>query len=317
MVQDFSPYLFGWQEQQWKVFSPLVNPLTKAEHRAGRNGLGQGSDAPSLSGQYCDLGSYSDVVYNHDESSEITFSFAVTFRDLAQSHLERGVPFVNLAIPRQGGYRPGYYFGGGGDIEKLPKRGGLEVRLGFSPDEPFGPGLRRFEMTAANIGSVAFVRALGKERRDSAWRLEHTTFPPRSITVETYSRNFFPILSMQRASYRKCSGPTKRRLTMFALAARLFFSYVQQGLTRSEAVAPFRTPPERRYAFGGFGAGRGVSGSEQAIDLLITELLIRPHQQRTRSLHSALSFWVKHLRLADSLDVERYREAAQLIRGRR
>ena len=90
---------------------------------------------------------------------------------------------------------------------------------------------------------------------------------------------------------------------MFASIARLFFSYTQQGLSRSEAVGPFRTPPERRYAFGGFGVSRGASSSEQAIDLLITELLLRPHQQRTRRLHSALSFWVKHLGLADSLDV--------------
>jgi predicted ATPase len=38
--------------------------------------------------------------------------------------------------------------------------------------------------------------------------------------------------------------------------------------------------------------------------LLITETLLRPHGARTRSLHSALSFWVKHLKLADTLDVK-------------
>ena len=34
-------------------------------------------------------------------------------------------------------------------------------------------------------------------------------------------------------------------------------SFLQQGLVRSEAVGPFRAQPERRYAFGGFGASRG------------------------------------------------------------
>jgi len=85
-------------------------------------------------------------------------------------------------------------------------------------------------------------------------------------------------------------------------AIRLFWSFLQQGLIRSQTVGPFRTPPERRYAFGGFGASRGGPGGEQAIDLLITETLL-PHGARIRSLHSALSFWIKHLKLADSLDV--------------
>ncbi len=266
-------------------------------------GWGRGPTPLSLTGQYCDLGNYSDVVHNHDESYEISFSFAVSYRDLGQSYKERGVPFVNLAIPRPSGFNPGYYYGGG-DAEKLPKRGGLEVKLGFSPDEPFGPSLRRFEMKAAGLGSVSFVRAIGRERRDSSWQLESTTFPPTSISIETYARTIFPVINLRRTSFSRCSRPTRRRLSVFSMASRLFFNYMRQGLLRSEVVGPFRTPPERRYAFGGFGVSRGPSGSEQAINLLITELLIRPHQERTRSLHRALSFWVKHLKLAGSLDVK-------------
>jgi hypothetical protein len=91
---------------------------------------------------------------------------------------------------------------------------------------------------------------------------------------------------------------------MFLNATRMFMGFLKQGLIRAESVGPFRTPPERRYAFGGFGASRGGAPTgEQAIDLLITETLLRPHSVRTRSLHAALSFWVKHLRLAESLDV--------------
>jgi hypothetical protein len=73
-------------------------------------------------------------------------------------------------------------------------------------------------------------------------------------------------------------------------------------MLRSELIGPFRTPPERRYAFGGFNASRGGPSGDQAVDLLITEALLKPHSSRT--LHTALSFWIKHLKLAESLDVK-------------
>jgi predicted ATPase len=61
-------------------------------------------------------------------------------------------------------------------------------------------------------------------------------------------------------------------------------------------------PPERRYAFGGFSANRSGTSGEQAIDLLITEALLKP--QGERPLHTSVSFWLKHLGLAGSLDVK-------------
>jgi len=77
---------------------------------------------------------------------------------------------------------------------------------------------------------------------------------------------------------------------------------ISLGFPRSEFIGPFRTPPERRYAFGGFSASRSGPSGEQAVDLLITEALLKP--QGPRSLHQALSFWIRHLKLADSIDVK-------------
>jgi predicted ATPase len=251
-----------------------------------------------LSGQYCDLGNYTDLVYNHRESSEISFSFSVSFVDLQTSLGERGIPFVNLAIRPRRDYSGDYY---GYREEKLPKRGGIRVRLGFASEGPFGPTLRRFEIDAGSIGKASFSR-IGTERRARNWQAAEITLPQRSLAVDTYPSSFFPSISFNSASYKRCSRRMQRRLRMFVSATRLFFNFIQQGLRRSQVVGPFRTPPERRYAFGGFGTGRSGPSGEQTIDFLITELLLKPPEGK-RSLHTALSFWIKHLKLANSLDV--------------
>lgn len=287
--------------------SSIISSILLLKQSIEQEGSGWGPASPPLilSGQYCDLGNYVDLVHNHHESEEISISFSVAFSELERAHLNRRAPIVNLAIPRQRPYYGGYYFGSSGRTESLPKKGSIEVQLSFSAEEPFGPSIRRFEISTTTLGTARFARTAQGEGRRPAWKVHTTVLPPRSLLVETFGRTFFPIVQIHRPSYRKCGKRMKRRIQMFATAVRLFWAFLQQGLIRSEAVGPFRTPPERRYAFGGFGASRGGSTSgEQAIDLLITETLLRPHGARTRSLHSALSFWVKHLKLADTLDVK-------------
>jgi hypothetical protein len=65
-------------------------------------------------------------------------------------------------------------------------------------------------------------------------------------------------------------------------------------------IGPFRTPPERRYAFAGFTSNRSGPSGEQAIDLLITEKLLKTSRH---PLRSAVSFWLQHLKLADEVSV--------------
>ena len=67
-------------------------------------------------------------------------------------------------------------------------------------------------------------------------------------------------------------------------------------------TGPFRQPPSRRYAFAGFGASRSGPSGEQAIDLLITESLLR--KQGNQPLLAAVSYWLKELKLADSLRIK-------------
>ncbi len=287
--------------------SSILSSILLLKQSVEQEGTGWGANPPPLvlSGRYCDLGNYSDLVHNHHESSEISFSFSVTFADLERAYTQRGVPLVQLAAPRQRTYYGGgYFFGSTRGQEKLPKKGSIEVEMAFSAEEPFGPSIRRLEVITTNMGTARFSRTPQGKNRRPTWGVHTDVLPPRSLRVETYRGSFFPIIQTHDASFKKCGKPMRRKIQTFVAAVRMFWTFLQQGLMRSEAVGPFRTPPERRYAFGGFGASRGGPSGEQTIDLLITEMLLRPHGQRVRSLHNALSFWIRHLQLANSLDVK-------------
>lgn len=255
----------------------------------------------TLSGPYCDLGNFSDVVYNHDESSEISLSLSTDFSDLRSMADNRSAPFVDLAVrrPRQYGY--GYYYYGGRYEMELPDKGTIKASFHFSVDEPFGPGLSRFEITVDGSGSASFVRTVSGERREH-WRVYTTTLPPKSLALRAAQRTFFPWIEIRTSSYGRSSPRAKHRIRVFVSAAQRLFRFVQQCLVQSDFIGPFRTPPERRYAFGGFNSSRRGPTGEQAIDLLITEALLQ--KDGKRPLHTALSFWIRHLKLADSLDVK-------------
>jgi hypothetical protein len=251
----------------------------------------------TLSGPYCDLGNYADVVHNHDESSEISLSFSMDLSDLSETAFVSGTSFVDLAVPRsQPGFRFGYF---GMSDTKLPNVGSVEARLTFSADEPFGPSLSRLEISVTNVGNVSFVRTTSGERRQH-WRVYTTTLPPKALQL--FQRTFFPTVNIREKSYKQCSPKAKHRIRVFAAASQQLFRYLGQALSRSDVIGPFRTPPERRYPFGGFSASRGGPSGEQAINLLITEALLNPNSKRP--LHTALSFWINHLKLAESLDIK-------------
>ena len=215
---------------------------------------------------------------------------------------QRAGPFIDLAVPRPPSRRFGYLFGS--SETKLPDGGTIEARLTFSADEPFGPRLNRLEIEVSGSGAASFVRTIrGGELREH-WRVYTTTMPPRSVAIlgRLGPRAFFPVVQIRTSAYRKSSSRVKHRIRVFVEASRQLFYFLHRYLSRSDVVGPFRTPPGRRYAFGGFSAIRGGTSGEQAVNLLITEALLKPHGPRP--LHDALSFWINHLKLAEALDVK-------------
>ena len=109
------------------------------------------------------------------------------------------------------------------------------------------------------------------------------------------------MVDIRSASYKHSGPRTKHKILGFLAAYQSVIRYLSDSVLWSDLIGPFRTPPTRRYAFGGFSASRSGPTGEQAVDLLITETLLRPPDRRP--LHKAVSFWVKQLGLAQSLDV--------------
>jgi predicted ATPase len=111
---------------------------------------------------------------------------------------------------------------------------------------------------------------------------------------------FFPSIEWRPNFYRQ-SRNKRKPISKFIIASRLAIQYFTQLLNSSEMMGPFRTAPERRYTFGGFSSSKSGPRGEQAVDLLITEKLLKTSKH---PLQSAVSFWLQHLKLAQKVSVE-------------
>ncbi len=279
--------------------SSIVSSILLLKQSLEQQAVGTAQAPLMLSGPYCDLGNYSDVVHDHDESLEMSFSFSASLADLQKEARGNHGQLVDLALPRPASMQQRFFLRWV-DPKLLPKVGSVTMSLAFSADKRFGPSLCRFEIEVSNVGTASFVRTTGLERKQH-WRVYTTLLPRQSLAFRPTARSFFPLIESRSASYRHSAPRTKHRIRAFLAAGHSMLRYVSDSILQSDMIGPFRTPPERRYAFGGFSARRTGTTGEQAVDLLITEALLRSPGQR--SLHDAVSFWIKHLRLARSLDV--------------
>src|SRR5579863_2471361 len=58
--------------------SSVLSSILLLKQSAERQTMGSAVMPLALSGPYCDLGNYADVVHNHDESSDISLSVSIT-----------------------------------------------------------------------------------------------------------------------------------------------------------------------------------------------------------------------------------------------
>ncbi len=254
-----------------------------------------------LSGPYCDLGSFRDVVHGHRVRSHVKFAFNVPVALLRQFPWKRD-PLVPLDVPRSVlrgfiDYWSYYYM----DLKRtLPTRGTVTVSLSFVTDAPFGPSLSRIEFQVEGLGSAYFLRTTGGQRRQH-WRVYTNDLPSQSVALSFAPHQFFPVINIRPKVLDRSSGLIKKHLRRFLRTSNVALEYLQRLLSSSEVIGPFRTPPERRYSFGGFSSSRSGARGEQAIDLLITEELLKTSKH---PLRSAVSFWLQHLNLAQNISVE-------------
>lgn len=250
-----------------------------------------------LAGPYCDLGSFREVVYAHKIKSPIGFVFRVP-AVLLNQRSETRRPLVALDVPTS------TFSEGRFDLYEdrphgLSSTSSVTVKLSFVTDAPFGPSLSRIEFNVEGIASAYFLRTTSGARRQH-WRAYTRGLASQCVGLWFYPGSFFPSLGWRPKFYRQ---PRNKRkfISKFIIASRKAIHYLDQLLNFSEMIGPFRTAPERRYTFGGFSSSRSGPRGEQAVDLLITEKLLKTSKH---PLQSAVSFWLQHLKLAQKVSVE-------------
>ena len=280
------------QSIEKRVFGSVITPL-------------------SLSGDYCDLGQFRDLAHDHDSSKSITYSFRIPLllTDAYDEKAKEAGALVEL-VPSERIFSQwlGYL---SDDLHRLKDRT-AELSLTFSEDEPFGPSLSSCEIAIAGLGRMNFLRTISGERKPH-WRTYTRGNPElRGFALVPTSRKFFPQLAFRGRKRRASTSPKQRRSALSLFRAGQFcFEYLEDLLKGSEMIGPFRQPPERRYTFGGFGSNKIGPSGEQAIDLLITELLIK--KGAAKPLINAVGYWLKALKLATTFKVKDAARKANLF----
>jgi hypothetical protein len=256
----------------------------------------------NLNGPLIEAGDYKDVISGHNPELPLGFVFYLSLPAPTRAqHEESQTSLVELDIPRpyererlMYGWRYRHFHLRG----ELPTSArDVIIELQFLPQPPFGPTLSRLVVDVPNVGKATFVRTSAGQRVQH-WRSYFEGMPPKSLDLVFPRASFFPFLNIRRT---RLAGKIGLNLRRFANITHLGLGEINEFLTESKMVGPFRTPPARRYSFTGFGAvDTGVTG-QRAVDLLITERLLG---QPGEHLRTALSFWLKRLGLAKSIDVK-------------
>jgi len=277
------------------------------EHRA----LGSRIPELNLNGPLLDAGSFRDVVYRHDTSNPLGFSFDMSLDPRSHFGLvEARDPLVALDVPRlpfRRIFRPiGFHELRREVLQRRSKTYRASVSLEYLPQPPFGPTLRTLSINIDGLGSVFFRLTIGKKRVQH-WRTYMKDLPNKGLELFFPRDSFLPFVDIRSRSRRRSETEELRR---FVSLSSLAFSEITQFLNDTKLVGPFRTPPERRYPFTGFGAlDTGLSG-ERAVDLLIAESLLRPP---TDHLRRAVSYWLERLKLANRIDVKNLARRANIF----
>lgn len=252
----------------------------------------------SLSGDYCDLGQFRDLAHDHDATCAVTYSFRIPVSMIDNYLGKKPGPLVELA-PSEPIFS-GWMEYEARDLDKIRDRV-IEISLAFSEDEPFGPSLSSCEIGVGGLGKVKFLRTISGERKPH-WRTYTRGNPGmKGVALEQRSPRFFPQLVFRGRSRRHLGYRLERRASQLFRAGHFCFEFLEDLLRGSEMIGPFRQPPERRYTFGGFGTSKTGPSGEQAIDLLIMELLIK--RGAAKPLINAVGYWLKAMKLASSLKV--------------
>jgi hypothetical protein len=293
--------------------SSLIHALLLIRQSIEQRAVGSRIPQLNLSGSLIDVGSYSDLVFQHDESRPITFNFEIDLEPLeiiaalpskktpvpVQSYR---VPLVPIEVPRP----PTMRYGAGGIRGMGPRRRperevrkAVSVSMSFLPEPPFGPTLNKLFIEIEGIGNVTFTRTV-KRRRVQHWRAYAQGLPSKVLSIFFPQWSFLPIVGVREVKFAKASSGNQSETNAFVWYCYRAFRDIDLFLSDLRLVGPFRTPPARRYSFTGLAAADAGPSGERAVDLLITEKLVRTPGQ---PLSNAVSYWMKRLGLARRVKV--------------
>jgi len=257
-----------------------------------------------------DGGSYRDIVYRHDTSQALGFTFDMSL-DLKNvfSPIQSREPLIPLDVPRISSrrlFRPYFRNLRNELVHGKARSFRVQVALQYLPQPPFGPTLNTLSITIDGLGQAFFRRTVG-QKRIQHWRSYVKDLPNKALELFFHRESFLPIVDIRSGGRRRAGTEALRR---FVGLSSLAFSEITDFLNDTKVVGPFRTSPARRYAFSGFGAlDTGLSG-ERAVDLLIAENLLRPTNDYLRR---AVSYWLDRLQLADSVKVKTLAKRANIF----
>ncbi len=281
--------------------SSLLHALMLLRQSSEYPALGARVPQLNLNGPILEAGDFKDVISGHNTRLPLGFVFKVSLDPDQQRFAKFPTSLVELDIPRP--YERARLYGWhmfGAHRRTRFAISDVTVEIQFLPQAPFGPTLSRLVIDIPPLGKASFVRTSGGQRVQH-WRSYFEGLPPQSIEMVFPRASFFPILDVRGSGVSKYARASRSRVLHFTRLALSAFSQISAFLTEAKMVGPFRTPPARRYSFSGFGAvDAGITG-QRAVDLLITERLLG---QPGEHLRTAVTYWLKRLGLARSIDVK-------------
>jgi len=291
--------------------SSILHALLVLRQSIEQRAVGSRVPQLNLNGSLIDAGSYADIVHHHKQDRQVEFNFGLRVEPLPDftipganraspslSHIR--TPLVAMDVPRPPSMRyVSQLFRGARQRPELEKPHDIKVSMAFLPEPPFGPTLSRLFIEVVGLGQVTFTRTV-KKHRVQHWRAYPIGIAPKTLAVFFPQWSFLPHVGAREAQLSRLQPAQRNHTTDFIWYVYRAFRDIDSFLSDLRLVGPFRTPPARRYSFTGLAAVDAGSSGERAVDLLITEKLIRTTGQ---PLRTAVSYWLRRLGLARKISI--------------
>jgi predicted ATPase len=281
--------------------SSLIHALLILRQSSEQRAMGTRVSQLNLNGSLISAGSYDDIVHGHDDHLAVGFQFQVHVEtDDVELRRVSKAPLIIMEVPRPPIYRQTLPMGREGRIAvRLTRALDVTVTLQFSPEPPFGPTLSRLIVEVPTLGKVTFTRTVRK-RRIQHWRAYAEALPKNSVNILFPVASFLPFVVERSSRFGRLPQSERAKVSEFVAYARRATREIDSFLSQLRVLGPFRTPPARRYSFTGLAAVDTGQSGERAVDLLITEKLLRIPEQ---PLAIGVSYWLKCLGLAKRISI--------------